>query len=183
MTFGKVILTDEKEFYSTKNAPRHCWQERDIRYVYENIFEDVVGAEVFISGELTVVDEQLNSQKYIEILEESLIPSVRAYGAPHSIILIHDNSSIHQSKTVREWLAGQPDIVLVWPSKGCNMNPTQHRWAMTGSWERNTKAIIRKANELWESVRWSLGLCSRLVESMPRHLNEVITARGGWSSC
>lgn len=105
-----------------------------------------------------------------------------------SITLVHNNSSMLQRKMLREWLTGRPDIrVLDWPSKGCDMNPIDYLWAVMDHDQqlggtRNTEAIKRRVTELWDSVRQQPGLCCCLVNSIPRHLKEVIMAQGGWSS-
>ncbi|KAK3892484.1 hypothetical protein Pcinc_003716 [Petrolisthes cinctipes] len=41
--------------------------------------------------------------------------------------------------------------------------------------------IVRKAQEVWGSVRRLPNICYNLVESLPKRLGEVIDAEGGWT--
>lgn len=139
-------------------------------------------------GELLKIEGKLNGQQYIEILEEVLLPTVRAMAIPHpeTITLVHDNSSIHKSRAVTEWLEQHPEILVIdWPSKGCDLNPIEHLWAaMCQEWsvgdQRNAAAVESTAMEVWESLRRGQ-LCSKLVDSLPKRLQAVIEANGGWT--
>ena len=54
-------------------------------------------------GELTDIEGRLNAEKYIEILEEVMLPSVRAYALPfpERFIFMQDNSPIHTARIVQ----------------------------------------------------------------------------------
>ena len=140
-------------------------------------------------GELIEIDGRLTGPKYIRILEEVLIPTVRAmvFPPPDPIKLVQDLSPIHTSRIVNDWFSDHPEIELIdWPPKGCDMNPIKNLWSMMSrDWEvgehRTIDGIRQKAFEVWESLRRRPDYCNTLVESMPKRLSEVIDARGGWS--
>lgn len=193
-----VIFTDETNFSSMSSRERHCWRCRGTRFSRENISERGKSGRVSLAlygwmwyggvGELVPINGNLNSEEYINILETSLLPSVRAYALPEplQIILVQDRSPIHTSRVVREWFANRPEIELIdWPTKGCDMNPIENLWGMMKQeWgvEEKTKASIeRKTMEVWEGFRRRPNICSSLVDSMPSRLQEVIQANGGWT--
>lgn len=143
-----------------------------------------------VSGtrELVTIAGNLNAEEYIDILETSLLPSVRAYALPepHTIRLEQDRSPIHTSHAVRDWFGRHPEIELLdWPTKGCDCNRIDNLWGMmVREWEvpeRTRQAIENKARDVWESIRRRPDICSNLVQSVPAWLQEVIEANGGWT--
>lgn len=197
--WNTVIFTDETVLSTVEATARHCWREKGTRYLPENIVERKTSGRKTASfwgwmwaqgpGELVKIEGKFNSQQYIEILEEVLLPSVRAMAIPPHmpITLVQDNSSIHKSKMVREWLDLHPDIIVIdWPPKGCDLNPIEHMWAvMKQDWKvgepRNATAVEETARRVWDSFRRRPELCQNLVASMPKRLNKVIDAGGGWT--
>lgn len=193
-----VIFTDETTFSSVATLGRQCWRRKNTRFQANHIYERARSGRVGISvhgwmwwggvGELTVIDGNLDSHQYINILETSLLPSVRAYAIPEPepIYLVQDRSPIHTSRAVMAWFRAHPQIRLVeWPTKGCDCNPIENLWAlMKQEWEveeRTRETVSRKATEVWEGMRRTPDLCSRLVDSVPGRLQLVIEANGGWT--
>ena len=50
--------------------------------------------------------------EYADILEEVMLPSVRAWACPEPdpITFVHDNSSVHRSRVVQQFFAEHPEI-------------------------------------------------------------------------
>ena len=65
-------------------------------------------------GELVMINGHLTRDKYVEILDQLLLPIVRCMPIPASdlIKLVHDQSPIHNSKIVSVWLQDHPELVL-----------------------------------------------------------------------
>lgn len=194
----KVIFSDEKCFTSVSARGRQCWRMKNTRFQAKNIFERTRSGRVTVSlhgwmwyggpGELVDIDGYLNGEEYINILETSFIPAVRAYAIPEPdpIWLVQDRSPIHTCRRVRDWFTLHPEIRLIeWPTKGCDCNPIENLWGiMVQEWgvEEKTKAsIVKKAEEVWEGMRRRPNICSRLVDSLPARLQSVIDAEGGWT--
>ncbi|KAK4327483.1 hypothetical protein Pmani_002039 [Petrolisthes manimaculis] len=193
-----TIFTDEKVFPSVESPARQCWGPKNTRYQPENICNIKRSGRKstlfwgwmwgYGPGELVKTEGHFNGQQYIEVLEEVLLPSVRAMVIPHPLPIkfVHDNSSIHRSKVVQQWLSEHPELeVFDWPTKGCHINTIGNLWAiMCREWDvgddRTEAGIERKAREVWESVRRRPNVCSNLVKSIPSRLEEVISAFGGW---
>lgn len=77
-------------------------------------------------GELAEFGGRMKKAKYLEILQEVMIPTVRNVYPEGQIYFIQDNCSVHRSRLVSEWFATQSDIkVIEWPSKSkqTNQNP------------------------------------------------------------
>lgn len=193
-----VIFTDEKSFSSMATTGKHCWRLPNTRFKARNICERSRSGRVSVSFhgwmwaagpvELVTIDGNLNAQEYINILETSLLPSVRAYAIPepNNIMLVQDRSPIHTSRAVMDWFRQHPEIQLIdWPTKGCDCNPIENLWGiMVQEWqvpEKTREAIQGKAQEVWESIRRRPNICTNLVNSMPSRLQGVIEAQGGWT--
>lgn len=84
---------------------------------------------------------QFTGEKYVEILDEVLLPSVRMLQFPDTteFYLLQDNSPIHKSRTVKASFPEHPEIkVLPHPPRSLDINPTEHIWA----------AMVKHANEI-----------------------------------
>ena len=104
----------------------------------------------------------------MEILDEVLMASVNTLFGEGPIFLVQDNSSVHKSRVVRDWLEHHAAVhVLFWPSRSPDVNPIKHVWGyIAKEWdhrnERTPKAIEQHALEVWERLRRSPSLIQNL---------------------
>lgn len=137
-------------------------------------------------GELVNISHGENACNYVDLLEETLLPTVRTMypqeDVPY-ILYVHDNSPEHTARFVTEWFYQHPEIdVIPWPSKSQDLNPMENLWGlMVEMWdkknERTGREIDEYCNGIWEFVRGT-EICSRLVGSMRARLQEVIESNG-----
>ena len=144
-------------------------------------------------GELTDVGPgRLTGQKYVELLEEVLLPSVQMllFPAGEPFYLLQDNSPIHTCRAVQEWFTRHPYItVLPHPPRSPDLNPIEHVWAAMAKHmpvqerPRGRDAVVRSALQAWEHLRRPPGqlFTSALVASMPSRLNAVLDAGGAYT--
>ena len=94
---------------------------------------------------------------------------------PKRVIFQHDNYPKHTAKTVKEWLANEEFIVMIWPTQSPDLNPIEHLWAHVkrklNQYETPAKGMI----ELWERIQevWNNSdaqTCSDLINSMPSRI-------------
>lgn len=91
--WGRVIFSDEKSFPSTTHGRPHCWRRNGTRYDRENIYEVARSGHVTCNmwgwihlhgvGEVTHIEGRFTSDKYLELLEEVMVPTVRAMALPY----------------------------------------------------------------------------------------------------
>ncbi|KAI8437917.1 hypothetical protein MSG28_010597 [Choristoneura fumiferana] len=99
---------------------------------------ELLGMDVFNGpGELVEIGGRMNSERYLEVLKDVMLPSVRVAYPEGQIYLVHDNSSVHKSKIVKDWLNSQKDItVFEWPAKSPDLNPIENLWGqMVLNWD------------------------------------------------
>jgi hypothetical protein len=105
-------------------------------------------------------------------LKDELLNSLEHYGLnPPDIIL--------------EWLEEQDFETMVWPAQSPDLNPIEHFWgylkgrlAEHEHLSNGIHELCDKVQEEWE--RMSVEECQKLIESMPRRVQAVLRAKGGY---
>lgn len=141
-------------------------------------------------GELVDIPGRLTAADYVDILEDVLLPTVRALFADEDelhVYLCQDNSPIHTARVVRDWFVRHPEVTFLdWPPRSPDLNPIEHVWAhMSKRWNgydgRNQRELFDGVKVIWENLRAQPNVPQELVESMPRRLRKVIEAEGGYT--
>ena len=169
------------------------------RYERSNIYEEARSGHVtcnmwgwvclYGAGELNHIEGRFTAAKYLEILEECFLPSLRdsPYSFEDRLIFVHDNCPIHRAGIINRWFEDHPTLELLnWPSKGCDMNPIENVWAnMVNSWEpqqeRTRENLVNHTKLQWEMFRNNPELVYNIVSNMSERLQAVIDKEGGWS--
>ena len=170
--------------------PRECLSDRTV-----NTTLKFGGGSIMIWGCMTwegvgylcKIDGKMDQHLYCQILEDDLQATLEHYGwEPEDVIFQQDNDPKHTSKMAREWFQDHGISVLPWPAQSPDLNPIEHLWSILkrklAEYEEAPAGII----ELWERVQveWEkIGVesCQRLIESMPRRMEAVIKAKGGYT--
>jgi len=139
-------------------------------------------------GMLWRIEGNLNSEQYVHILENIMLPSVRERYPEGRIVFQHDRSPIHTSRRTRAWFEEHADEVveLYWPGKGFDISPIEPVWAKQQQRLLKRRQIFRNRDDLyqavldeWEIIAEDVAYARNLVESVPRRLQAVAAAHGG----
>ena len=75
---------------------------------------------------------------------------------------------------------------MVWPAQSPDLNPIEHLWgylkSMLAEYEHPSSGIQelwKRIEEEWEKI--SVEECQKLIESMPRRIQAVLRAKGGYT--
>lgn len=150
------------------------------------------GGSIMIWGAMTahgvceahVCEGRMNGQRYIEMLEEVLEPSIVKFFDIDAgdYFFQQDNAPCHKARPVIAWFAENGIQLLDWPPQSPDLSPIENLWHILKEEVRkhqhtSKEALKRAVFQEWASL--SPELCFRLVASMPKRIKAVIQAKGG----
>jgi transposase len=103
------------------------------------------------------------------------------------IIFQQDNDPKHKSKMVMEHLQNQDYHVMEWPPQSPDLNPIENMWALLKRRLNEFDTAPKGMNELFERVTkvWYEVIvkeeCQRVIDSMPKRVEQVIKRKGLWT--
>ena len=134
------------------------------------------------------IDGKMDADLYVQILGDELQQTLVDYGLSHEdIIFQQDNDPKHTSRKAREWFEEHGFEMMVWPAQSPDLNPIEHLWFLLKRRLAEYSEPLKGVLEHWERIQeewYKIGVeeCQKLIESMPRRVQEVIKAKGGYTS-
>lgn len=138
-------------------------------------------------GHMARIENGLDSDLYSEILKDELMETLKYYGlSKDRVIFQQDNDPKHTSKRATQTLKELSLEVLKWPAQSPDLNPIEHLWdalkRKLADYPTQPTGIL----ELWDRVQnaWDsieVETCTNLIDSMPRRIEAVLKARGGYT--
>lgn len=186
-----VVFSDEKKFkldgpdsysasYQDKRRPTSLMTRRNFGGGTVMIW-----AAFSFTGKtpLCIISTRMDSNKYIQLMEEVLIPFADE-NMDDSMIYQQDNASCHVSKVTKAFFTESNIPLLEWPALSPDLNPIENVWGLLAQQVfqhgrrydtvRQLKdAIIQEWNKI-DQIR-----LQSYIESMPKRLEEVIKNKGG----
>lgn len=144
----------------------------------------------FGAGKLGRIEGKMDSDKFIKILDQNLLPTIDAISlvsdltSSESLIFQQDNDPKQNSRKSRDWFKSHKIDPMGWPAQSPDLNPIEMVWKrikdQLGRYEEQPRGIL----ELWDRVQdeWKnidIEYCRALIKSMPNRCRQVIKARGG----
>ena len=137
-------------------------------------------------GYATKIDGKMDAELYVSILEDELMQSLAFWKKKvKDVVFQQDNDPKHTSKKAKNWLADHHFRVMVWPAQSPDLNPIEYLWnhlkRKLGEYDTPPKGEgehWRRVEKEWNEIPDSV--CRNLVASMPRRIEAVIKAKGGY---
>lgn len=136
-------------------------------------------------GELIRIEGHLTSSQYVNILQNSFLPSVKMLFGTEIIYFVQDRSPIHTSRLTVNYLSETQLKVINWPGRAPDLNPMENLWAEMA--KNVDPGNCHTPDELWENIciSWNeirkTSKCEVIVNSMPRRIKSVIEQGGFWT--
>lgn len=191
--WNKVIFTDESK-YNVWGADgrKRVWRKKNTELETRNLRATVKhgGGSVMVwgamaasgAGELQFIETTMDRFGYLDILQQKLHASAQKLDLGQNFIFQHDCDPKHTAKIVKEWLLYHVPHQLHTPPQSPDLNPIEHLWELLErrirQYDITSKPILKqKLLEEWENI--TAADTSKLVHSMHRRLQEVISHKGG----
>ncbi len=132
-------------------------------------------------GNLHIWKGTINAERYIQVLEQHMLPSRRRLFQGRPCIFQHDNARPHTASITTSWLRRRRIRVLKWPACSPDLSPIENIWRII---KRKMRQRRPKTDEQLEaSIRqeWDnipIPKLEQLVSSVPRRVQTVIKRRG-----
>ena len=138
-------------------------------------------------GFLCKIEGNMDGELYRSILEGELVQTIEWYGLEKAnVVFQHDNDPKHTAYATKLWLEKNKFSVLVWPPQSPDMNPIEHMWNELERCIRKRRNIPKSTNELWLAIEkeWetiSIPFCQKLISTIPKRIDDLKKAKGGFT--
>jgi transposase len=123
------------------------------------------------------------SSKYIEILKSRVLPFLQTF-ADGKGTFQHDLAPCHNSKAVKKFTQENKISMLNWPGNSPYMKSIENLWSLLKKRLGKIACSIEECMvtnmiKVWFHDSGVKNICTKLVESMPKPVQEVILAKRG----
>lgn len=188
--WSTVLFSDEKKFnLDGPDGYKFYWH--DLRQERRTYFSRHSGGKsvmvwgaISASGKsaLAVLDGTLNAVKYVDILENYLLPFAYCVHG-ESFTFMQDNAAVHTARYVQDWFEHTKIDLLQWPAKSPDLNPIENIWGALsrmvyaqGRQYNTVEALKQAIIEGWDNI--SAQCVQRHIASMPNRCIQMIKSDG-----
>ena len=138
-------------------------------------------------GHIHHIEGTMDGDLYVHILDDKLYQSLKKYRKKKwQVLFQQDNDPKHTSKKAKMWLENSGLKVMEWPPQSPDLNPIEQLWTYVKNRLEEYENYPSSITELRERVDIEWGkipasVCQNLIESMPRRVQAVLQAKGGYT--
>lgn len=182
--WANVVFSDESRFQFYSNIRKLLCKKRMDRGRPKYGPARMVWGGISVRGvtPLVLIKGTVNTDRYLLILEEAMIPTMSAL-YPDGYVFQQDNAPCHKSGKAAAWFGNSGINVLRWPANSPDLSIIENVWG----WMKNELSMMTECNEeewetriinLWDNL--SHDYLKSLFDSIPERINRCIAAKGGY---
>ena len=123
-------------------------------------------------GPLVPVIGNMNSEMYMDFLDNAALPTLRQYFVEGPFLFQQDNCSIHTSRLSQTWFDEMDVQKLDWLFQSTDLNPIEHFWDELASAVMDTwKSISMATYQNWWKVFPDVCRLSSMKKKDKHHIN------------
>ncbi len=145
------------------------------------IYPTITNRECLGMGSLHIWKGTINAERYIQVLEQHMLPTRRRLFQGRPCIFQHDNARPHTASITTSWLRRRRIRVLKWPACSPDLSPIENIWRIIKRKMRQRRPKTVEQLEAYIRQEWDnipIPKLEQLVSSVPRRLQTVIKRRG-----
>lgn len=185
-----VIFSDEKKFnLDGPDGFSFYWHDlrKEPKFRYSRNFGGgtlMVWAAFAMNDKtpLMKISTRMNSEMYIDLLEDSLIPFAENE-MNDDFVFQQDNAAIHVSRQSKAWFEGKEIELLDWPARSPDLNPIENLWGilarhvyLNGKQYSTVQELEVGIRNAWRNI--GEATLNALINSMPGRVFEVVRRNG-----
>lgn len=188
--WNKVIFSDESSFQCHDATSPRVWNKEGhlpptsptVKHPTTVMVWSMMSANG--TGRLHIVEGTMNSDRYIDVLKNRMIPQAREWYPDSEFTFMQDGAPCHTSKKSMSYLRSENIDVLEWPGNSPDLNVIETMWAimkrrLRGKSLKTKSELISAIIKVWLKDESVVSTCQKLVASMPTRVAAVIKAKGG----
>jgi len=134
-------------------------------------------------GTLVPIDGNIDSRKYVDVLDAHLWPVVCKHFAGKHFIFQDDNAPVHRSIFTHQWKSENGLSSVTWPAQSPDINIIENVWKVIKLHVQKDLSAIQSRQDLIKSVlsAWSKvhqTYIRQLYASIPWRIRSVIAQKG-----
>ena len=196
--WNKVIWSDETKINRLGSDGRKwVWKKRGAQLMDKEVRGTLKfgGGHLMMWGCMTSrgvgfacrIDGSMDAPLYVSILDDELQKTMEYFDLEWGeMIFQQDNDPKHKSKLATQWFQDNDVEVMFWPAQSPDLNPIEHLWSHLKQELATYEEAPKGIGDLWERVteiwnRIPVSVCTKLIQSMPDRVAEVLRAKGGYT--
>jgi|SRR5579859_285509 len=194
---GQIVWVFRHQNKREKYAPQNVRGRAKGGLLFQMIWGCFVGNKL---GPIVFIDGTVNSDVYISILQENLLPFIDAIVSDSAtdVIFQQDNATPHVSAKTQKWfdsvMSEHGFTRMEWPPNSPDINPIENLWAslklelhrrypdtktLCGSPAMIKKVLVVRLTEIWWDIHEEV--LNRLIDSMPHRVQALLEAEGWYT--